>query len=149
MSSTVDFATVANAISGLSISGVTVQDVSGITDAIGLGANVLSPRPKNFVTGLRIEEIEVTKQKLNVYYTLNYVYYHTQIGGLGGLFGTYADMIGKLALIVLAFCGNAVLAGTMDSGKPRVGQIAGIPDAAGNIFHSCEISIDILQFLEV
>lgn len=147
MTTTVDITTVTDAISKLSIGSTVIKDADEIVDFIGLGTNVLMPRPKNFITGFRVEPVETTKQNLNVYYTLNYVYYHCQIGN--NIFAVYGAMLTNLALILGALSSDTPLAGTMDHGAPRVGEIAGIPDPKGNVYHSCEISIDIMQFLEV
>ena len=147
MSATITLTTVTNSIAALSISGVTVLDSDQIPDSIGLNDHVLAPRPDGFLTELEIEPAEMTKQNLDVRYRLHYQYYHCRISGQ--LFANYSPMLEKLALIVHAFCSDATLTGAMDNGIPRIGTIGPIVDAAGNTYHGCEISIDILQFLEV
>lgn len=150
MSTTIDFDTVTHAIASLSISGVTIKDTHEMVDSLGLAYAVLCPRPDNFVTNLAITPANINKTALDVNYTLNYEYYHCQVaGGLGGLFGDYAPMLDKLALIIQAFSDDASLSGAVDNGECVIGQISIILDAAGNKYHGCDISINILQFLEV
>ncbi len=150
MSTTIDFLTVTNSIAALSVSGVSVKDADEIADSIGLGTAILAPRPDDFITGLTITPAELTKQNLDVSYTLHYQYYHCKIaGGLGGMFGVYAAMLAKLALIIKAFANDATLSGAIDNGAPQIGKIGPVVDAAGNTYHGCEISMTVKQFLEV
>jgi hypothetical protein len=148
MSTTFDIATVTNAISALSISGVKVKDTDEIADAIALGTQVLAPRARDFITDFRVDPVELSKQNLDIHYTLNYIYYHCRTG-TNALYGSYAPMMGKLALIVQAICADESLSGAMDNGMMNIGTIAAIDDGSGNFYHSIEISIPILQFLEV
>jgi len=147
MSASVDLMTVTNSIAALSISGVTVKDADEIPSAIGAAVAILAPRPDNFVTNFAVNHAELSKQNLDVTYTLNYNYYHCAVGGV--MFADYAAMLGKLVLIVKAFSDNAVLTGAIDNGSPKINRIGPIQDPAGNTYHGAEISIDITQFLEV
>ena len=147
MSTTINFTTVTDSIAGLTITGVTVKDSDQIPQAIGTGYAVLCPRPDNFITGLSITPDEVSKQLLRVRYTLNYQYFHCRIGA--SLFSAYGDMLTKLALIVKAFANDATLSGALDNGSPTIGRMGPTMDAAGNTYHGCEVSMTILQFLEV
>jgi hypothetical protein len=65
------------------------------------------------------------------------------------MFAVYNAMITKIALIVKAFADHTKLPGAIDTGEPVIGQIGPIADASGNMYHGCEISIDITHFLEV
>jgi hypothetical protein len=148
MTATVNFATVTASIAALSIAGVTIKNTDEIADAIALGTSVLAPRPRDFVTDFNVEVEEFSKQNLNLSYTLHYMYYHCRTG-TNALFASYAPMIDKLALIILALCSDVSLSGAMDNGVPHIGTIAAIEDGSGNYYHCCEVSIDIIQFLEV
>ena len=147
MTTTINFTTVTDSIAALSISGVTVKDSDQIPQAIGAGYKVLCPRPDNFITGLSITPDEVSKQLLRLRYTLNYQYFHSRIGAK--LFDSYSAMLGKLALILVAFANDATLSGAIDNGAPSVGRLGPTMDAAGNKYHGCELSMQITQFLEV
>ena len=147
MSTTIDLATVTNAIAALSISGVTIKDIDEVTNSIGVNSGVLMPRPDNFITEMNITAAELSKQNLDVRYTLHYQYFHCAIGQ--NLFADFAPLLAKIALIIVAFCNDATLAGSIDGGMPTVDVVGPIQDAAGNSYHGCEFSMPILQFLEV
>ena len=147
MSTTFDVTTVTNAIESLSISGVSVKDVDTITQSLGLGFAVLMPRPDDFITDVSIEPAELSKQNLDVRYTLHYQYYHCAVGN--NLFGDFQPLIAKIALIIKAFCNDATLSGSIDGGMPTIDRVGPVQDAAGNQYHGAEFSLPILQFLEV
>jgi hypothetical protein len=149
MTTTVDLATVADSISKLSVSGVTIKDIDQVTDSMRMSPKTLCPRPEDYITGLGIVADESSSQWNTLRYTLNYRYYHCAIaGGLGGLFSSYSGLLQKVTLILAAFAKSTSLAGAMDNGKPRVAKIGPVQDPKGNWFLGCEISIDIMQFLE-
>lgn len=147
MSTTVDLLTVTHAIAAWTITGVTIKDTHEIPTAIGQGTAILMPRPKDFVTDVRIENTDVTKQNLNFFYTVNYVYYHCAIGN--DIFAAYPALLTNWALIVKKFSDDAAISGAVDHNPPRIGSIGGMQDNAGNWFHGFLISKEIMQFLEV
>jgi hypothetical protein len=150
MTTTFDVLTVTNSIAALSITGVTVCDADQIPEALGLEFAVLAPIPDNFITNLVVTRSELTGQNLDVNYDLNYRYYHCAIGGAtGGIFSVYPAMVTNLAAIVKAFALDDSLTGAMDNGFPTIGHIGPVADAAGNQYHGCDVTIHILQFLEV
>jgi hypothetical protein len=147
MSTTFDIATVTNSVESLTITGVTVADVDEISASIGLGLTILAPRPDDFITDLTITRAEVSGQNLDVAYTLHYVYYHCPIGG--ALIDVYSAMVAKIALIIKAFAQNETLTGAMDNGYPTIEHVGPVQDPAGNVYHGCEITLPVTQFLEV
>jgi hypothetical protein len=150
MTTDIQFTTVTDAIAALTISGVVIKDSDQITDSMGLGYAVLSPIPDNFITGVKVDSVEVTKSKLNFSYDLHYRYYHAAItGGMGGLFAMYSGMLTNLGAILAAFSKSTVLRGAMDNGAPTLSHIGPVVDAAGNSYHGCDVTIHIMQFLEV
>lgn len=150
MTATVDFATVANSIAALSITDVTVQDTHEITDTIGLDTHILAPNPAGFISELSISYDELSQQKCRLEYTLNYRYYHCKLaGGLGGLFATYSGLVTTAANILLAFASDVTLTGAMNNTTPVISDIGPVTDPAGNGYHGFDVSIHILQFLEV
>lgn len=149
MSSTIDFATVVSSIAGLTISGITVQ--SKPTDAVGVLSNhILSPHPNGFISDVSVAPAELSKQNLDVRYTLHYDYFECPAGaGLNGLYTGYSGLISSVALILAAFAKHETLGGAIDNGEATVDMIGLMQDNAGNAFFGAEISIHILQFLEV
>ena len=150
MSATVNFSTVTNAIAALSIPGVTIKDVDELSDAIGEDFAVLAPMPAGFITNVLVSRDEVTGQKLRLSYTLTYRYYHCKIaGGLGGLFSTFSKLVDNAAAILLAFCNDATLAGALDNEAPTFSTFGPVSDPAGIGYHGFDITLNIMQFLEV
>jgi hypothetical protein len=142
--------TVTNSIAALTISGVSICDVDEISDAVGLDTAVLAPMPAGFISDIALTYDEITQQLCRLEYTLNYRYYHCKIaGGLGGLFATYAGLITNAAAIMLAFSNDATLAGAMNNTAPIISGIGPVTDPTGNGFHGFDISLRIMQFLEV
>jgi hypothetical protein len=147
LSTTIDITTVTNAIAALTITGVLIKDVDEVAASIGLGFGILTPRPDDFITGVSITPAELSKQNLDVRYTLHYHYFHCAIGQ--DLFADFAPLVTKIGAIIKAFCNDAKLTGSIDGGMPTIGRVGPIMDAAGNKYHGCEFSMPILQFLEV
>jgi hypothetical protein len=147
LSTTFDVSTVTHAVASLSISGVTVKDIHDLTASIGLAYAILMPRPDDFITDVSIEPAELSKQNLDVRYTLHYQYFHCAVGN--NLFGDYSPMMTNIAAIVKAFCNDATLTGSIDGGMPTIDGVTLLMDASGNKYHGAEFSLPILQFLEV
>ena len=147
MTTTIDLATVTDSISNLVISGVTIKDIDQIPDIVGLATATLYPKRDGLITNYKTERTDVTGQNLNVYYTLNYQYFHCAIGNTG--FGDFPALMTKVALIGAALASDASWAGCVDHSDPRFGIMGALKDGAGNTFWGAEVSINIMQFLEV
>lgn len=145
MTAAIDFTTVTNSIAALSISGVTVRDADQIAASRLAESAVLSPRPEDFVTNFAVTPDEITKQKFTVRYTLNYVYFHSQIGTM--TFSVYQSMLTNLAAILVAMINNHVISGALDTDAPKLSRFGSVFDPAGNAYFGCVISLDIMQFL--
>jgi hypothetical protein len=150
LSTTVNFTTVTNAIAALSITGVTILNTDQIPDSVGLDFAVLAPMPKDFLTNVTVTRDELSAQLLTLRYTLTYRYYHCKIGGgLGGLFSTYQGMLTNAALILKAFSSDKTLTGALDNDTPAITNIGPVSDPANNGFHGFDVTLRIMQFLEV
>ena len=88
--------TIATSIAGLSVSGVTIKDLDGISEQVHARAcPLLYPKPDGFMSNLRVERDSfgpASNARKTVRYTLSYVYLHAPIGEGRGLFDVYADM---------------------------------------------------------
>lgn len=150
MSATVDFSTVTNSISALSVSGVTIRDIDEVTESNILGGKILFPQPAEFITDVNLTRNEMTGQWNTLTYTLHYVYLHCPVsGGLGGLLASYSGLVTNSAAILLAFSSDATLSGAMDNDSPRMEGLGIVTDPAGNSYYGCLFTLNILQFLEV
>lgn len=140
--------TVADSIAGLSISGVTVKDINELSASWKSLPNVLYPRPDNFVTNMSLTQAELTKQKFDLRYTLNYRFLHVQLGNDAVLFATYPTLIAKIVLIINAIITNHNLTGAIDVSFGGITALGPLPDPAGNVYHGADFQINILEFLE-
>jgi hypothetical protein len=151
MSINVQFATVIDAISNLSVSGVTLKDVDTIPENVQLLCPVLFPRPDNFITEVTPEFVtygSLGTAKINLSYTLNFMYCHAPIGsGLGGVFANYGSLITNLELILEKILESDVVTGAVDLQLAGV-NIAPITDPAGNNYFGAEIALRVQEFAQ-
>lgn len=150
MTVNVNFISVADAISKLSISGVTLRDIDQIAASVQMAPATLAPKPGGYITNFKVSTDSFGTgggQKMTLDYTLNYTYYHCQIGSVLD-FGSYSAMVTKIAVILVSLLSNDVVTGALDQ-NPRVSDIGPVLDPAGNQYHGCVFSLDITQFVEV
>jgi hypothetical protein len=148
LSATIDFTTVTNSIAALSITGVTVKDIDEIPDAVGLDDHLLCPMPADFVTNIMLVRDELTGQRVRLSYTLTYRYYHCKLQ-VNNLLANYSSMVNYAAAILLAFSNDVTLTGAVDNMEPTIGQMGPVTDPSGNAYHGFDITLNIMQFLEV
>jgi hypothetical protein len=147
LSTTVDFSTVAHSIKSLSITDVTILDIHEIPSNIGLDFHVLAPIPNGYVSDVDLAYDDLAQQNCRLYYSLNYRYYHCTIGA--DLFDDYAGLITAMQNIFLAFASDTTLSGAMNNTAPVISNLGPVTDPMGNSYHGFDISIHIMQFLEV
>jgi hypothetical protein len=150
MTVNVNFISVADAISKLTITGVTVRDIDQIAASVQMAPATLAPKPGGFITNMKVATDSFGTgggQKMTLDYTLNYTYYHCQIGSVLD-FASYSAMVTKIAVILVALMSNDVVTGAFDQ-NPKISDIGPVLDPAGNQYHGCVFSLDITQFVEV
>lgn len=149
MTITSAISTVADSISKLSITGVTIKDIDQIPDSASMLCPLLIPRPNNFVT-----DISVTFEtfgsnggaKINTAYTLNYVFLFCEVGSGLGAFSAFAGLMTKLSAILVAINSNDAITGAVDMKIGSIGNIGVITDPAGNEFWGLEFSLRLLEY---
>ncbi len=149
MTITSAIATVADSITGLSISGVTIKDIDQIPDSATLLCPLLIPQPANFVTDLSVSFETFGSNggaKINTNYTLNYVFLFCEIGSGLGAFAAFAGLIAKLSTILVAINSNDAITGAVDIKIGSIGNIGVITDPAGKEFWGLEFSLRVLEF---
>lgn len=148
MTITSTIATVADSISNLSISGVTIKDIDGIPDSAVMLCPLLIPQPNNFVTDLSVSFETYGSNggaKINTSYTLNYVFLFCEVGGLGA-FASFAGLISKLQSILVAINSNDAISGAVDMKINSIGNIGVITDPAGKEYWGLEFSLKVLEY---
>ena len=144
------FATIANSIAGLTISGVTIKDIDEIPQSAKLLTPLLIPQPDNWITDFQCEFQSFGSNgaaAMDFTYSLNYIYLHCPIGAGVATYDIYAGLITKLSAILVAIASNDALTGLVDL-KPRIGQIGVIQDPSGNEFWGVMFSLPVLEFAQ-
>ena len=137
---------VADAISQISISGVTVKDVNELSGSWVALPNVLYPNIDNWITGFSIEYDSVMQgatAPMTISYTLNYRFLGTQVGDLATMPVQYSALVDKVVAIL-----NAMIAVPAPySGKVQMiisdPQLGPRDDPAGNQFFGADIALNI------
>jgi hypothetical protein len=141
---------IANAISHLSIAGVTIKDVDAISTNWTATANVLypNPEPPGWVTGFQVKNLTFVRgasAHCDISYTLNYRFLGVQIGDLSQFTKSYSDLVEKVSSIVEAVITNdAPYSGAVDMtiGNISFGKRL---DMAGNAYHGADIPLIITE----
>lgn len=151
MTITSTIATVADSISNLSISGVTIKDIDQIPDTARMLTPLLIPQPSNFITDLSVSFETFGSNggaKINTTYTLNYVFLFCEVGSGLGSFAAFSGLIGKLEDILVAINSNDAITGAVDMKIGSIGNIGVITDPAGNEFWGLEFSLRVLEYTQ-
>lgn len=151
MSYNVNFDTVANSISGITISGVQVLDIDKIPVKAELVCPVLFPKPNGYITNFSVTNDSLnggTGRLITLRYNLTYVYCHAAIG-TNLSFGFYNGMVSNVAAIISKLLDTLPVSGCQDFGIQDIVNFGPVNDPAGNVYHGCEIVLNIMQFGEV
>lgn len=149
MTITSTISTVADSISGLTISGVTIKDIDQIPDTARMLCPLLIPQPDNFVTDLSVEFVTYgsnTGAKINTNYTLNYVFLFCEVGSGLGAFAAFSGLVTKLSAILVAINSNDVISGAVDVKINSIGNIGVITDPAGIEYWGLQFSLRVLEY---
>lgn len=143
--------TVADSISKLSVSGVTIKDVDQIPNEVTqYDLPVMFPEPLNFVTDFEVirDSFGIDSiAKKTARYTLNYTFCHSLVGSGRLLSDVYDDMVTKALLILDAIVANSTVTGAIDIEPLDVASFGVVLDPAGNSFHGCQISVRVMEFI--
>lgn len=150
MTITSAFATIANSIAALSISGVTIKDIDEIPQSARLLTPLLIPQPNDYVTNFEAEFQSFGSNgtpKIDLNYSLNYLYLHCEAGSGLSTFDVYGGLMTKLSAILVAILSNDAITGLVDM-KPQIGQIGIITDPSGIEYWGITFSLRILEYAQ-
>jgi hypothetical protein len=148
MTVSLNLANVANAISNISVTGVTVKDKDEIAGSWIPLPNVLYPKPDDWITGFSMTWdalMQGSTAPMTISYTLNYRFLGVQIGDISAFPASYSALVDKLILII-----NAIISTPAPySGKIEM-QITGVSigprtDPAGNNFFGADFAVSISE----
>lgn len=138
-------ATVADAISKISISGITVKDKDQLAAAWTGQTNVLYPNPNEpgWISDFSVV-YNVAGGLETAAYTLNYRFLSTQIGDLSTFPAEYSSLVDKVSSIL-----DALMAAveSIDSVTVRVSgvSVGARIDPSENQYHGADISLSIVE----
>jgi len=141
---------VATAISGLSISGVTIKDLDKIPDSAEGLCPIIFPQPDGFISNIRPESQSLGSlgtQKENVTYSLHYVYLFSEVGSGISAFTPYSPLITQLTTVINAILNNDVVSGLVDMQLESM-EVGQVNDPAGVPFWGALFSLTCLEYAQ-
>lgn len=138
--------TIADSISKLSVSGLTIKDIDNIPQAIiQRDCPMLIPDVDNYI-GFNIESDTLDRSKWTVTYRLNYLLMYAVVGaGRTNILDQYAGMIAKATAIVDKVISLSSLTGAVDW-DATVGDPL-IVEWGGTNCHACRVVIGAVEFV--
>jgi hypothetical protein len=143
--------TVADSISKLVITGVTLLDVDQVPDSAHMITPVIFPQPSGFISGIQPERVTfgtMGSQHENFTYTLNYVFLFSEIGGGLSSFAPYSAMMTKLMSVINTILNNDVVTGLVDMQLSGITGIGAIEDPAGKQYWGALFSLVCLEYAQ-
>ena len=141
--------TVATSIAGLTVSGVTIKDITAIPDSAQMLCPIIIPQPNGYMSGTKVTFETFgsnTGAKLNMEYDLNYVYLHCEAGSGVNAFAPFSSLMTNLAAILVTIMSNDKINGLVDMQLGGIGDVGIINDPAGNSFWGVLFSLHCLEF---
>ncbi|MCR4308375.1 MAG: hypothetical protein NUV80_07540 [Candidatus Berkelbacteria bacterium] len=143
--------TVATSIAGLTITGVTIKDITAIPDSANMLCPILIPQPNGYMsnTSMTFETFGSNgTAKMNMEYDLNYVYLHCEAGSGVNAFAPFSSLMTNLAAILVVILSNDKVNGLVDMKLGSVGEIGIINDPAGNSYWGVLFSLHCLEYVQ-
>jgi len=147
---TIQLVTIADSISKISVSGLTIKDVDQIPTSINQReCPLLIPNPENYVSNALIEVDSFgtgTDRKMTLTYNLNYILIHSMVGGgRVHVMDAYSGMLTKACAFLDAFYALSSLTGAVDFwaelSDPAITSVGELD------FHSIGIQLKIKEFV--
>lgn len=144
----VTFGTVMTSIANLTITGVNVKDITTLPENPDLKLPVLFPNPDDPVSDIEPEFVTFGSNgsaKIDMKYTLNYLYLHTKLGSGGGLAAVLPGLLTNIALIMEKILASDTLSGAVDLKLAALPAIRVIEGPNGSQYHGCSFSFRVLE----
>jgi hypothetical protein len=146
----VKFGRVIEAISQLTISGISIKDVDEIPENPEMVLPVLFLNPDDPIN--TIEPVvqsfgSLGTAKLDMTYTLNYLYLHGKVGTSLSLSSVLPGLLDAVALILETIFSNDVVDGAVDLANSTM-QIGVITGPNGAQFHGATFSFRVLEHVQ-
>jgi hypothetical protein len=149
MAITVHIQTAATAIAGLTVSGVTIKDITAIPTSAALLCPILIPSPQ-YVSNV-VPTVHTTggypAAKIDLNYTLNYIYLHCDAGSGMSQLEIINGLMTNFSAIIAAIVGNNIL-GLIDIQFNGSQEIGIITDPAGNEYWGVMFSLRVQDMVQ-
>jgi hypothetical protein len=139
---------IADAIAGISITGVTVKDRDQISASWIGTPNVLYPNPDGWLTDFTIQFdslLQGADAPMTIGYTLHYRFLGVQVGDLAAMPVAYSALVDK----VIAICNALIAVPGPYSGRVQMvvsdPQLGPREDPAGNQYYGADIALQIQE----
>ena len=139
---------IADSISAISITGVTVKDKDQIAGSWEATQNVLYPNPEGWITGFGLEYdalMQGASAPMTINYTLNYRFLGVRVGDLSTFPVSYSLLVDKFVLVINAIIATpAPYSGrvTMQIGDVSIGPKV---DPIGNNYFGADFAVSISE----
>jgi hypothetical protein len=145
-------ASVATSIAAVSISGVTVKDLTGIKDELfNRDCPVLMPSPADFITGLSIERESYGADSVAfkyVRYTFNYEFFYCEAGTGRGIYDHFQALVTAWGTVLDAFIANSTISNSaVIDAYPTAADIGIVTDPTGKEFFGFRFALGILEWV--
>jgi hypothetical protein len=148
---TLAISTITNSIAALVVTGLTIKNMDEIpTTLTGRDCPVLIPDMNNFISGFEVNPDSfgsASVRKWTTKYTLNYLLIYAQAGiGRVTVVENYAGMVQMAYAFFDTILSTDTISGSVDH---LVGSIKSfqVIDWGGVSFHTCNVSLDIMEFV--
>jgi hypothetical protein len=151
MTIAVSFSTVADSISKLTVTGVTMKDIDEIPPSGNMLTPIMFPNPDSFITNLSVTRMSLGgggAAALDMTYVMNYVFLQSRAGAGISPFDAYSKVITNLAVILVAMLTNDNITGPVDFEVNDIGNIGVIEDPAGKQFWGVLLSFKVTEHVQ-
>lgn len=151
MTINVQFDTVASSISDLSVDGVQILNIDQIPESADLLVPLLMPQPNGFVSDISPQFQSYGSggtAKIDLQYTLNYVYLHAPIGSGISTYDVYKGLLTNLIAVFEEIFGNDAPEGAIDLQLSSLSDIGTVTDPGGHEFWGVLFSLRVLEHVQ-
>lgn len=128
-----------------------LEDTTLPESATRLGG-VLFPKPDGFISGFTVEPITYGTggvERMDVSYTLTYVFCDIPVGSNRSLGDNYTVLVNDLVLILNSILTNDDISDGVDLRLGDLSTFGVVTDPSGNSFYGAEIQLGVLEYYEV
>lgn len=143
--------TVANSIAALEIDGINIVDIDNIPESAMMQTPLLLPQPNGFVSDIAPEFRTYGSggvAKIDLQYTLNYLYLHAPTGSGISTFDAYKGLLENIILIFESIFASDVVSGAIDLQLSTMSDIGTVQDPSGNDYWGIQFSLRILEHVQ-